>query len=747
MNYCSHDPACCLMKLSGDNLEFVFAEEGFLSRKKKSYQFPLRSMKYCLDYFDIGMHDLDVLMLDYMDEERFFKTSNNYRLLIGDFIRSRLKIDPDKVKFVKSHHYAHALTAFWPSGLKDAAVLVVDGLGSRQQTHSIFSFDADGSSSLIFEQKGGGIGSLYSLITTQLGFGSGEEGKTMGLAPYGGDIRCKEGDVPDFVGTYFGPTVDYSHFSDRNPSPSLKVYIETPKDLSDVYNDYYTRLAFNIQQEAENCISHLVSESIKLTGKNNICYAGGVALNCVANSRIQSLPDVKEFWIQPASGDSGLPFGLALAGFEKIGFNLGEILSPRIRAQLAHPYSQDQRPLEKIVDEKTTKLLTKHRIKTKKFNSQFIAGAISKKKIIALFSGGIELGPRALGHRSFLADARSAEMKDLMNSKIKHREGYRPFAPMVLKTDFSKYFLSETSEHPYMLQAPICTEYALKAVPAICHVDQTSRVQTVTKENGKAHSILKEYQKITGESVIINTSFNDNNEPIVFTKIDALCAFLNCNADYLILEDVIIDRLDISDLSKFLDEATQLQTDLMDSYFSDAIDELTEISNSTGTNELSDFIQLNDRLAREYREARIEIRLVEFLLSRDKTRTLVTDDYHMEIIKQFSGTNNVKINEVCPNCKIIKDELSDIGRIPANGDLILYNLSGYFHNRFTQDLFDNNKTLLSFYRMNDKKLQKSAFEFAEKQTNLPSAKEQIMQSYEHRRDQNIDDFFRSITQN
>ena len=221
MNYCSHDPGCAIIKSDGSKFEYIFAEEGFLSRKKKSYQFPLRSIKYCLDYFDITLSHLDVLTLDYMDIARNFRTSNNYRLLIGDFIRSRLRVDAKKIKYSKSHHYAHALTAFWPSGFDEAAVLVVDGLGSQQQTHSIFHMDKTGRADLIFEQKGVGIGALYSLITGSLGFASGEEGKTMGLAPYGRGLAEFDEVLPALNGEFDGFITDYSNQITRSPSLSL----------------------------------------------------------------------------------------------------------------------------------------------------------------------------------------------------------------------------------------------------------------------------------------------------------------------------------------------------------------------------------------------------------------------------------------------------------------------------------------------------------------------------------------------
>ena len=202
MNYCSHDPACALIKVDDSKIEFIQAEEGFLSRKKKSYQFPIRSMKYCLDYFSIKIDDIDSVTFDYMDHRRDFRTSNNYRLLIGDYIRSKLKIPQNKM-FFSSHHYAHALSTFWPSGFDESTVMIVDGLGSEQQTHSIFYMNEDGGKKLEFEQKGVGIGALYSLVTNKLGFDPGEDGKTMGLAPYGKKHFNYDKILPSLKGKFF----------------------------------------------------------------------------------------------------------------------------------------------------------------------------------------------------------------------------------------------------------------------------------------------------------------------------------------------------------------------------------------------------------------------------------------------------------------------------------------------------------------------------------------------------------------
>ena len=201
MNWCSHDPGASLVQYddSTGSIQYISAEEGSLSRRKKSYHFPIRSIKYCLDYFNISIDRVDHICVDHMDYPRVYRTSDNYRLLIGDFIRSKLRVHSStNLLFCDSHHLAHAYTAFLPSGFSSATVLVVDGLGSQQQTHSVYRASRESGFELIFEQKGTGIGLLYSLVTNLLGWEYGEEGKTMGLAPYGREHGELDSELPVF---------------------------------------------------------------------------------------------------------------------------------------------------------------------------------------------------------------------------------------------------------------------------------------------------------------------------------------------------------------------------------------------------------------------------------------------------------------------------------------------------------------------------------------------------------------------
>ncbi len=742
MNYCSHDPGCALIRSDGQSFDYIFAEEGFLSRKKKSYHFPLRSMKYCLDFFGLKLNDVDVLMLDFMDQKTYFRTSVNYRLLIGDFIRSRLDIQKSKIHFSESHHFAHALTTFWPSGYKEAGVLVVDGLGSHQQTHSVFRMDANGRTQLIYEQKGVGIGTLYTLSTRALGFESGEEGKTMGLAPYGAAAIQYDKKLPDLRGQYKGLLTDYSAQLIRNPSPQLKFFFPPPRSKKELYQPFFCRFAYKLQQETERCLMHLAAKTLEATKSDNLCFAGGVALNCVANHKIRHIPLVKQFYIQPASGDTGVPIGLAIAGLEKIGFNLATIMTKSNREKLARPFSCDSAPLADLEKSKLKNLLKKHQISLQPFNPEKVADALRRKKIVALLDGGIELGPRALGHRSFLADAREEKMKRILNAKIKHREGYRPFAPAILQRYFNKYFQSSQPHQPYMLEAPRCTKHALKRIPAACHVDLTARAMTVNNQAGKISEILEHFNKITNVPVLINTSFNDNEEPIVFSKIDALCCFLRCNADLLVLNNQMLDRKQIKTSQKFLEEVTFIQKKLKWNYFRQALQELTLCKRDNTAHELYEFLDINQKLSNYNQTFRILNKIIFFLQTRNIKNTLYLDKYHYNQISQILAWMGENLNNTLPNYKIVDDSFSGLEKIPNNSEFILYNASGYFHSHFVKKPLHSK----SFYELNDKILNFSLYQNLKNESGK-SLMSELKNSYEFDPVKTIEDFFANLDKN
>ncbi len=741
MNYCSHDPGAALVRIEGNNLDYIFAEEGFLSRTKKSYQFPIRSLNYCLDYYGIKIDEVDTFVFDYMDNKRTFRTSDNYRLLLGDFIRSNLKVNPKKIQFIDSHHLAHANTAFYPSGFEEATILIVDGLGSAQQTHSIFKGSINKGIECVFEQKGNGIGTLYTLVTQVLGFKAGEEGKTMGLAPYGRSFSKIDDQIPSFKGEFNGLITDYSKQLQRNPDHKLRMKLRNCDNPEEIYEPYFSRVAYKLQAETERCMLHLVNESVKLTGIKNVCLAGGVALNCVANNLLQSCNAVENFYVQPASGDTGLPLGLALYGADSISDNWKKIIGSKETVEkLQTPYSNDKNPLGDQVDKLINNILEKHKIPQKKFIPEDIGLLLSQEKIVSFFQDGIELGPRALGHRSFLADPRSAKMKEKMNLKIKHREGYRPFAPVVLREYFDEYFISDTNDHPYMLQAPSCRPRTADEAPAIVHVDNTSRVQTIEEKNGSVYKVMKAFHKITGTPILMNTSFNDNNEPIVFTKLDAFCCFSRTNADALVINNNYILRADIKDEKQFTEDCEAFQLELGDQIYNRAITLNTYINQTTSNLEIDNFIKHNIKLSNYYCETSVLERLIDFLQDREKNRKLILDEYHLEVIKGFQGLLMGRIEDYFPNYKIVNDDLSSLDEIKGSVDLLLFNMSIYLHSIHSIRLFSDNKDIINFYLPKDKLVRPYSQKISTNKKES-SAMSILMNSYEHKKSLTIKDFF------
>ena len=733
MNYCSHDPAACLTKINVKNgtTEYIFVEEGFLSRRKKSYQFPIRSIKYCLDHFKIGLDQVNRICLDFMDEKSFNRTSNNYRLLVGDYIRANLRISKDtKINFCESHHLAHAYTAFLPSPYNEAAVVVIDGLGSEQQTHSIFKADRK-KIKLIASQHGNGIGELYSLVTRQLGFDSGEEGKTMGLAPYGFQYPEEDQNLPSLEGQKFEHYCDYSSILNRHPSPSLKIKLKKPIKKEDIYNPYFSRLAFNLQIECEKSVSYIIEKARELTGYKNVCFAGGVALNCVANEIISERLNHNLF-VQPASGDTGIPFGLALYGTH---LELGEISQIKIHKQHFFdskkeyfvPYVLDAEnrindEINKFDKGSIQEILNRY---SRKYRPEEIAKLLSDQKVGCLYTKGIEIGPRALGHRSFIADARNSRMKDIMNKKVKHREPYRPFAPIIINDDFDDYFNGKANNlYRYMLGAVSCKEKCLNEAPAIVHFDKTSRVQTIDENNGLINNILKAYKKLTSVPILINTSFNDNNEPIVFSHQDALLCFLRTNADFLIIEDKIIYRNQIKEIPQLKKELTEKKKKWIEFYSKKAIQELTYISQSDKTITLSDFINLNLNLTNSYRNDLPIIKLIKFLTSIKKQKLFI-DEYHLNLIKELSKIfpSSNFLNNI--NFILVEDNISSLETVKNNDYVILYNLSIY--------LKENPR---NFYKPNSKIISFKQFKSSDE-----NDLEKIINSYEVDLTKNIEEFF------
>ena len=552
-SYANHDTAASIVKFSDDGkiLEYVAISEERLIRVKYPYVFPVHSIGYCMDYFGLkDLEQIDLLVSDYIRIKRWFNSGPTYNISDYDYLKLKFNFDPKKIRII-THHMAHAASAYYASGFDEAAILIVDGNGSDLETTSYFrgkGFEID----FLENYKYHGIGACYTAITKQiLNLGTGGEGKTIGLAPYGE----KHSPVLKIDAKLSGIKNDFSQFMRRLPYSDvlnqthpksrinpLRGHYPARQDKKDLLNPYYSRIAYDLQQETERVLKHLAKDLRSKTGSKNICVAGGVGLNSVSNKIILDKCGFENIFVFPACSDSGIPFGLALWGYYN-SRELGDFPKAKLvfnNAYIGREYSSEE----------TREVLEKYKLPYRKTTLPRVAQYLADGKIVGWVQGGSEYGPRALGHRSILADSRRAEMKDILNARVKHRESFRPFAPAVLAEHSSEYF-EFGCESPYMLL--IAKVKKPEAVPAITHVDNTARVQTVTREaNGVFYDLIKEFQKLTGIPCILNTSFNDAGEPIVETPEDAILCFLKAEMDYLVLGEYLLDREQVQNRAEII---------------------------------------------------------------------------------------------------------------------------------------------------------------------------------------------------
>ena len=532
-SYASHDSGACIIKFSKNKRPQVIAiSEERLIRKKYPYTFPIHSILYCMKYFKIKKFNrIDLIVSDWIRIKRWLRSGPSYNYQEYDYIKENLKFDKKKILQI-DHHLAHAASTYYPSNFKSSSILIVDGNGSDIETNSFF-LGKGNKIQLIDKYKKHGIGFAYSAVTNEiLNFGTGGEGKTMGLAPYGKfnkniKIQYKlDGAKTDFSKFMLRmPASDVLNQIDSNYRPKLiraKTYQANKKNIM---NSYYTDWAYMIQNTSEKVVTKLGKNLYNKTKNKNLCLAGGVALNSVANEVLFKNSEYKDIFIFPACADAGIPYGLAIWAYHNHYKQNKRI--PFVNAYTGIKYSS-----------KTIKqLLDNNNISSEKTNSKEIARLISKGNIIGNFQGASEYGPRALGNRSILADPRDKTIRDKINKFIKHREIFRPFAPAVLEERSKEYFNLKYS--PFMLRV---TKSNKKNIPSALHVDGTARVQTVNiKQNKKFYSIIKEFSKLTKVPVLLNTSFNDAGEPLIETPRDAIITSVKTNIDYLILEDYLIN--------------------------------------------------------------------------------------------------------------------------------------------------------------------------------------------------------------
>jgi carbamoyltransferase len=595
-----HDSAACLVR---DGRIIAAAQEERFTRKKHDASFPKHAVEYCLREAGIAVTDLDLVAFyekPFLKFDRILHTYLTYapsglrsflmaiplwireRIWMKDLIQQELGYT-GKILFPE-HHESHAASAFFPSPYPEAAFLTVDGVGewtttsfgvgkgNRVEIHSELQFPHS-------------LGLLYSAFTYFTGFkvNSGEY-KLMGLAPYG-EPRYAEVILRELVSLkedgsfrlnmrYFnygvGLTMTNSRFDDLFGGPPRKPESKLTQREMD--------LARSVQEVTEEIMFRMARHVRRETGMRDLCLAGGVALNCVANGRILREGVFDRIWIQPAAGDAGGALGAALLAW--------------------HHYCQQPRQADGTNDSQhgsylgpsfsnsdIRKFLESRQVPFTELSEAELPGRIAdlihQEKVIGWFNGRMEFGPRALGARSIIGDARSARMQEVMNLKIKFRESFRPFAPSVLRERVSDYFELH-DESPYMLLvAPVARQHrrALNeeeqkrfgieklltlrsSIPAVTHVDFSARVQTVAQtEHPVYYRMIKAFEEKYGCPVIINTSFNVRGEPIVCSPEDAYLCFMRTNMDYLLLGNFLLEKKDQKPLDKDIDWLRQFELD------------------------------------------------------------------------------------------------------------------------------------------------------------------------------------------
>lgn len=463
----------------------------------------------------------------------------------------------DRVQWI-SHHLSHAASSFYTSPFDRAAVLVVDGWGSTVATgdggaaaETVTSFVGDsGGLHTVHQQLGrvthtdvravdpveDSIGSMYEAVSIAIGFRRngrmGEPGKTMGLAPYGGPRY-----VDALASTFRLGHGVFRQSAEEQVALRDLIAVELAAAPDEVARArVQADFAYAVQENTERIMLHLVRWLHRETGERRLCLAGGVALNSVINFRLLTQTPFEEIHIVPAAGDDGTALGAALLGCHELGGVRRTVTGTPFSPYLGVRYTGAQ--IDAAVAAHADRLHCERPADLyREVAEELAAGAI-----VGWFQGRAEIGPRALGNRSILADPRPAAMKDRINAKVKHREAFRPFAPVVLADRQHEFFTSDVPAH-YMLLVPDVRPEHRATLAAVTHVDGSARLQTATPElNRPLCDLLAAFERITSVPVLLNTSFNDNNEPIVETPLDAVRCFLGTEMDLLVLEDRLIRK-------------------------------------------------------------------------------------------------------------------------------------------------------------------------------------------------------------
>ncbi len=565
-------------------------EEERIRRIKHCTGFPLESIKWCMRDAGISIDKINYITINsdpqkHLYRKLFYTLSSkiNSKFLIEKFKnkqkRSSIKNTfhknfPDsqiKAKFVFiDHHLSHLASAYYLSPFDKSTVVSVDGFGDFAST----AWGLGEGQSLKINDKiffPHSLGIFYTAITQFLGFPNyGDEYKVMGLAPYGKPKYMNE--MRELVKllsngkfilnlNYFLHTKEFIPIKWDKGAPILGNHYSNhffklfgmPRKKNEQLTQKHKDIASSAQFMYEESFFNLLNHTYKLHGSENLCIAGGCGANSVANGKISQRTPFKNIFVQPAAGDAGGAIGSALELWHNIS---KERCSPLRSSYLGHSYKNNQ--VEEFINTRVSKELKNNKnfnieifsigdklIPTEKDLLFFISELLTKGNVIGWFQGRMEWGPRALGHRSIISDPRNSNMQEILNKKIKKRESFRPFAPSVLKEEVKDWFeMSYQSDNnvPFMMKVYPIKIDKRKLIPAVCHVDGTGRLQTVTKEeNGRYYRLIKTFFELTKVPMILNTSFNEN-EPIVSTIDEAFDCFARTKMDALVIEDKILLR-------------------------------------------------------------------------------------------------------------------------------------------------------------------------------------------------------------
>ncbi len=545
-----HDAACCLLR---DGRLLAAAQEERFTRRKHEARLPVEAFRFCLEAGGIGPHEIDAVgyyeqPVRKLSRQLWAGAREAAPVELGwldpglpeRMIRERLGFDGPILFF--GHHQSHAASAFDFSGFSEAALLTVDGVGTWTTT-ALGRGSTDGIEMVERVSFPHSLGLLYSAVTAYLGFPVNDgEARIMGLAAYGNPrfLDALRALIRMESGTALGYELDMRYFDfvrgDRMFSDALCDLLGAPpRAPASALTTFHQDVAASVQALLEEVLLALVVRLHERVPVANLCLAGGVALNCVANGRIRREGPFANVFVQPAAGDAGGCLGAAA-------------LAHRARTG-ERPASRRLRDLRlgpRWSSEEIADLLRDTGLPSKDFRGdqsgllRSVAQRLAARQAVGWFQGGMELGPRALGARSLLADPRDPGARDRINAIIKRRESFRPFAPMVLRARLHEHFDLDT-DSPFMLET--CQVASPLALPAITHVDGSARVQTVDPDAApRLAALLEAFDRETGCPVLLNTSFNRAGEPIVCSPIDALFTFAESGMDALVLEDFVLDR-------------------------------------------------------------------------------------------------------------------------------------------------------------------------------------------------------------